>query len=160
MLQEIATDPDLHEFLGIPEYNGQAQEEQQKQQQRERQREFRPQDSKPETFLKVIEKAKLDGDRTSEAQGFNALGLLYCESGLENEGLQVLEKSPVSPAKEPHDPRKRDLITSGAVYGVVAGAVPRGQQQGGHDCGAQQPRLPIQSARALALRRRALPGVF
>ena len=92
-MDHIATDPDLHDFLGIPEYNAQANEEQHKQQQRERQREHKPEDLKPETFLKVIEKAKLDGDRVSEAQGFNALGLLYCESGLENEGMQCLESS-------------------------------------------------------------------
>ncbi|MGB1599178.1 MAG: tetratricopeptide repeat protein, partial [Promethearchaeia archaeon] len=88
-MDHIATDPDLHDFLGIPEYNAQANEEQHKQQQRE----HKPEDLKPETFLKVIEKAKLDGDRVSEAQGFNALGLLYCESGLENEGMQCLESS-------------------------------------------------------------------
>ena len=88
-IDQIATDADLHEFLGIPEYNGQANEELAKQKERERQRQHRPEDLKPETFLKVIEKAKLDNDRVSEAQGFNALGLLYCESGLENEGTDV-----------------------------------------------------------------------
>jgi len=92
-IPEIATDADLHDFLGIPEYNNQAQEEDLKHQARERQRHVKPEDSKPETFLKVIEKAKLDSDRMSEAQGFNALGLLYCESGLENEGMQCLESS-------------------------------------------------------------------
>ena len=53
----------------------------------------RPGDNDPATYLKGIEKAKLDGDKKSEAQSFNALGLLYCENGLEAQGIECLENA-------------------------------------------------------------------
>lgn len=53
----------------------------------------RPDENDPATYLKGIEKAKLDGDKRSEAQSFNALGLLYCENSLEAQGVECLENA-------------------------------------------------------------------
>ena len=94
-IETIARNQILHAFLGIPTYNEQMEAEDTKLKSKGRMEasNWNPEDMKPETFLKVIEKAKLDQDRRSEAQGFNALGLLYCESGLENEGMQCLESA-------------------------------------------------------------------
>jgi hypothetical protein len=92
-IPEIASFKELHNFLGIPNYNDEIRQENEEQMRRERKRVFKPGDDNPETFLKAIEKAKLDSDRVAEAQAFNALGLLYCESGLESEGVECLDSA-------------------------------------------------------------------
>ncbi len=90
---EIASYSELHNFLGIPDYNEEVRREQEAEAAKRRTRVARPDEDRPDTYLKGIEKAKLDGDRIAEAQAFNALGLLYCETGLEAQGVECMENA-------------------------------------------------------------------
>ena len=80
-IPEIASFKELHNFLGIPNYNDETRQENEEQMRRERKRVFKPGEDNPETFLKAIEKAKLDSDRVAEAQAFNALGCSTARAG-------------------------------------------------------------------------------
>jgi tetratricopeptide (TPR) repeat protein len=84
---------DLHAFLGIPDYNKEVKHEQEEIASREQIRANTAADDKPETHLRAIERAKSARDRRAEARAFNALGLLYCEHGLETQGEECLESA-------------------------------------------------------------------
>jgi len=90
---EIAANEDLHAFLGIPEYNQELSKENEEEDNKEKKRSSSGTDDRPETFLRSIERAKAAGDRIAEAKAFNALGLLYCEHGLESQGVECMESA-------------------------------------------------------------------
>jgi hypothetical protein len=91
----IASYSDLHDFLGIPEYIKDLAREQADEVSREQKRlsALSADSDKPETYLRAIEGAKAENDRVAEAQGFNALGLVYCEQGLDSQGIECLESA-------------------------------------------------------------------
>lgn len=92
-LPDIACFQELHEFLGIPEYNAELRAEMLADLTRQRKSRAGAADHRPETYLRAIEAAKKGGDREAEAQAFNALGLAYCEQGLDSQGVQCLESA-------------------------------------------------------------------
>ena len=60
---EIASFPELHAFLNIPEYNELVAEELEEEYQREQKRNSSSDADKPETYLRAIDLAKASGDR-------------------------------------------------------------------------------------------------
>lgn len=90
---EIAANEDLHAFLGIPEYNQELARENEDEDNKEKKRTSSGTDDRPETYLRSIERAKAASDRIAEAKAFNALGLLYCEHGLESQGVECMESA-------------------------------------------------------------------
>lgn len=80
-------------FLGIPEYNEEVKREDEEISTNEKKRASSGNEDKPEMHLKAIERAKAAGDRKAEARAFNALGLLYCEHGLESQCVECLESA-------------------------------------------------------------------
>jgi len=90
---EIASFPELHSFLNIPEYNELVTEELEEEFQREQKRNSDPDGNKPETYLRAIDLAKASSDRIAEAQAFNALGLIYLEMELDPQGIECIESA-------------------------------------------------------------------